>query len=116
MISLSVLVVMTLYMRRNLFYILTLGLAHSFSVAAATTVELIILANKFWKEGFAVGNLYSRLSTFILIVIPGLVVVMVPILAAIFTIVLAPYWVLAVFTAVALIEFGLAMAYVSLKK
>ena len=115
-ISLVVLFVVALYVGRSYFYILTFGAIHLFSVAAATMLELIILTNKFWKEGFAIGNIYARLSTYILIIIPGLAVVMIPIIAALATFLLAQSLTLAVFLGLAVTEFAVATAYVALEK
>lgn len=115
-ISLVVLFAVALYVGRSYFYILTFGAIHLFSVAAATMLELIILTNKFWKEGFAIGNIYARLSTYILIILPGLTVVMIPIIAAIVTFLLAQPLTLAVFLGTAVAEFAAVAAYVALGK
>jgi hypothetical protein len=115
-ISLIVLFIVALYMRKSYFYILTFGAIHLFSVAAATMLELIILTNKFWKEGFAIGNIYARLTTYILIILPGLAVVMIPIIAALATFLLAQSLTLAVFLGIAVTEFAVAAAYVALEK
>jgi cellulose synthase/poly-beta-1,6-N-acetylglucosamine synthase-like glycosyltransferase len=103
-------------MGKSYFYILTFGAIHLFSVAAATMLELIILTNKFWKEGFAIGNIYARLTTYILIILPGLAVVMIPIIAALATFLLAQSLTLAVFLGIAVTEFAVAAAYVALEK
>lgn len=115
-ISLIVLFIVALYMRKSYFYILTFGAIHLFSVAAATMLELIVLTNKFWKEGFAIGNIYARLTTYILIILPGLAVVMIPIIAALATFLLAQSLTLAVFLGIAVTEFAVAAAYVALEK
>jgi len=115
-ISLVVLFIVALYMGKSYFYILTFGAMHLFSVAAATMLELIILTNKFWKEGFAIGNIYARLTTYILIILPGLAVVMIPIIAALATFLLAQSLTLAVFLGIAVTEFAVAAAYVALEK
>jgi hypothetical protein len=114
--SLVVLFVVTLYMGKSYVYILTFGAIQLFSVAAATMLELIILANKFWKEGFAIGNIYARLSTYILIILPGLAVVMIPIIAALATFIFAQSLTLAVFLGTAATEFAVTTAYVALEK
>jgi hypothetical protein len=76
-----------------------------FSVAAANSLELIILANKFWKEGFAIGNIYARLSTYILIILPGLVVAIVPIMASFIAYLVWEQLMLPIFLGVAFSEF-----------
>jgi predicted permease len=115
-VSLAVLFIVALFMGKSYSYILTFGAIHLFSVAAATMLELIILANKFWKEGFAIGNIYARLSTYILIIIPGLAVVMIPIIAALATFIFAQSLTLVVFLGIAATEFAVTTAYVALEK
>jgi hypothetical protein len=86
------------------------------AIAAAIMLELTILTNKFWTEGFAVGNIYSRLSIYILIFIPGFAVVLVPMIATIVTFFIAEQLVLPVFLAVASAEFALMSAVVIREK
>jgi hypothetical protein len=81
------------------------GMFYIFSIAAASMLELTILARKFWKEGFAMGNMYARLSTFILILVPGYALAWAPMIAAFVVYVLAETLVLPVFLGVALAEF-----------
>jgi predicted permease len=115
-VSLVVLFIVALLMGKSYSYILTFGAIHLFSVAAATMLELIILANKFWKEGFAIGNIYARLSTYILIILPGLAVVMIPIIAALATFIFAQSLTLVVFLGIAATEFAVTTAYVAFEK
>jgi hypothetical protein len=79
-------------------------------------LELTILTRKFWKEGFAVGNIYSRISTYILILIPGYAMAAIPIISAFVAFFLANSFVLPVFLAVAVGEFVLMTAVVALEK
>jgi hypothetical protein len=116
MLSLIVLLIVALSMGKSFTLILTYGVIHGFSVAAAIMLELTILTRKFWKEGFAVGNLYSRLSTYILIVIPGYILAAIPILSAIVAFLFAPIFVLPAFLATALTEFTLMTVVVMLQK
>jgi len=115
-LSLIVLSIIALVLGKNPTLILTYGAIHGFSVAAAVMLELTILTRKFWKEGFAVGNLYSRLSTYVLIVIPGYFLASIPIVSAIATLSIAPSFLLPVFLAAALTEFTLMTAVVMLQK
>jgi predicted permease len=115
-VSLVVLFIVALFMGKSYSYILTFGAIHLFSVAAATMLELIILANKFWKEGFAIGNIYARLSTYILIILPGLAVVVIPIIAALATFIFAQSLTLVVFLGIAATEFAVTTAYVAFEK
>lgn len=116
LISLIVLFIVAFYLGRDFSYILTFGTIHMLAIAAAIMLELTILTNKFWKEGFAVGNIYSRLSIYILIFIPGFAVVLVPMIATIVTFFLAEQLVLPVFLAVASAEFALMSAVVIREK
>jgi hypothetical protein len=86
---------------------------NTFAIAAAIMLELTILTNKFWKEGFAVGNIYSRLSTYILIFIPSFALIVIPIIAAVVTFFMAEGFVLQVFLAAALVEFAAMTAVVA---
>jgi hypothetical protein len=112
-ISLMVLSLVATYQRRDYSFILTFGVINTFAIAAAIMLELTILTNKFWKEGFAVGNIYSRLSTYILIFIPGFALVLIPIIAAVVTFFMAEGLVLQVFLAAALVEFAAMTAVVA---
>lgn len=116
LISLIVLFIVAFYLGRDFSYILTFGTIHMLAIGAAIMLELTILTNKFWKEGFAVGNIYSRLSIYILIFIPGFAVVLVPMIATIVTFFLAEQLVLPVFLAVASAEFALMSAVVIREK
>jgi hypothetical protein len=116
LISLIVLFIVAFYLGRDFSYILTFGTIHMLAIAAAIMLELTILTNKFWTEGFAVGNIYSRLSIYILIFIPGFAVVLVPMIATIVTFFLAEQLVLPVFLAVASAEFALMSAVVIREK
>jgi hypothetical protein len=115
-ISLIVLLIVALFMEKSFFLILTLGVIHGFSLTAAVVLELTILTRKFWKEGFAVGNLYSRITSYILILIPGYILAAVPIVSAFVTFLLAPSLFLPVFLAVAVAEFTIMTAVVLLQK
>jgi hypothetical protein len=79
-------------------------------------LESTILTNKFWKEGFAVGNIYSRLSIYVLIFIPGFVLVLIPMIAAAVTFFMAEELILQVFAAAALAEFAAMAAVVAVRE
>jgi hypothetical protein len=116
MLSLVVLSIVAVFMGKSFSLILTFGLAHGFSVAAAVMLELTILTRKFWREGFAVGSIYSRITTYILIVIPGYVLAAIPIVSAFVAFLLAETFVLPVFLAVSIAEFALMTVVVALEK
>ncbi len=115
-ISLVVLFAVSLFLGRDFFFVLVSGAVHLFSVSAATLLELTILINKFWKEGFAVGNVYARLHTYILILIPGFVLAFTPIVASMVTFFLWPQLVLPIFFAIAFSEFSIMTVFVALQK
>jgi hypothetical protein len=116
MLSLVVLSIVAFSMGKSFSLILTFGVVHGFSVAAAVMLELTILTRKFWKEGFAVGNIYSRITTYILIVIPGYVLAAIPIVSAFVAFLLAETFVLPVFLTVSIAEFALMTIVVALEK
>jgi hypothetical protein len=116
MISLIVLFMVASFMGRDFSFILTLGAVHSLSVSAAAMLELKILVNKFWKEGFAVGNIYARLHSYILILIPGFLLVFAPIFGALLVFFASEQLVLPVFLAIAFSEFAIMSVFVALEK
>jgi hypothetical protein len=115
-ISMIVLSIVAVLLGKSFLFVLTLGLIHAFSVAAAIMLELTILLRKFWKEGFAVGNIYSRVTTYITILIPGYIVAAIPIVSAFTVYFLAPPFFLPVFLATAVSEFAVMVAVVMREK
>jgi len=114
-ISIAILSTIALLLQQDFTFITLYGIIHAFSIAAASMLELTILANKFWKEGFAVGNIYARLSTYLTILIPGVILAMTPITAAITAYIIAKHLTLAMFIGIALSEFALT-AFFTLRK
>jgi hypothetical protein len=92
--------------------IATFGIVHALSVSAAVMLEIMIMIRKFWKEGFAVGNIYSRITTYILILIPGYAFAAIPMILAVGSFFFAPIWVLPVFLTAAATEFVLMLGIV----
>jgi hypothetical protein len=115
MISLIVLFFVVTYLNRDS-SILTYGAIHVLAVSAGIMLELTVLTRKFWKEGFAVGNIYSRLTTYILILIPGFVFVLLPIVGAFVAFYFAESFSLPVFLAMASSEFAVMTAIVAIQK
>jgi hypothetical protein len=115
MLSVAVLSVVAVYQGKNL-SILAFGMTHSLSVAGAIMLELTILMRKFWKEGFAVGNIYSRISTYVLIVIPGYIIASIPLIGAFFTYLFFAPFVMPVFLVICATEFALMGTIVSREK
>jgi len=89
MSSLVALSAVTLFLGRDFTNVLVYGLIHMLSITAAILLELKILVNKFWKEGFAMGNIYARLSTFVLILIPAYVIAGAPLVVSFITLFVA---------------------------
>jgi len=69
-------------------------------------LELSIFVGKFWKEEFALGNIYARFSEFIKVIIPGLLTVLAPITVALTAYFTAKILVLILFSATAFLEFA----------
>jgi hypothetical protein len=95
---------------------LTYGSIHAFAVCAGIMLELTLLTRKFWKEGFAVGNIYSRITTYVLNLIPGFVIVALPIVTAFAANSFAANLVLPIFFVVAASEFLVMTAIVAVQK
>jgi len=104
--SLLLLILVALLMGKDTILITTFGVIHMFGITAASLLELLLSARIFWKEGFAIGNIYARLSTYIALVIPGAVLAMAPVVAAVATYVLATQLTVWVYFAVAFVEFA----------
>ena len=116
MISMIVLFLVALYLNRDFSFILTYGGIHGLAVSAGIMLELTLLTRKFWKEGFAVGNIYSRLTTYILILIPGFAIVMLPIVTTIAAFFFTETLALPVFLSLATSEFAFMAVIVALQK
>jgi hypothetical protein len=115
-ISMIVLSIIAVLLGKSFSFVLTLGMIHAFSVSAAIMLELTILLRKFWKEGFAVGNIYSRITSYIMILIPGYIVAAIPIIGGFAAYFLAPPFFLPVFLATAVSEFAIMAAVVAHEK
>lgn len=115
-ISLIVLFLVTIYLDRDLSFILTYGGIHALAISAGVMLELTLLTRKFWREGFAVGNIYSRLTSYISILIPGFALVMLPIIATFVAFLFVPELALPVFIAMASSEFAVLTVVVAMQK
>lgn len=115
-ISLIVLLLVTVYLDRDFSFILTYGSIHALAVSAGIMLELTLLTRKFWREGFAVANIYSRLTSYISILIPGFAVVMLPIVATFVAFLFVPELALPVFFALASSEFAVLGGVVAMQK
>jgi hypothetical protein len=116
LISQLVLFFVAVYLNRDFSVILTYGGIHAFAVSAGIMLELTMLTRKFWKEGFAVGNIYSRLTTYITTLIPAFVVVFLPIIGAFTASFFDANLTLTVFLSMALIEFAAMTLVVAIQK
>jgi len=115
-ISMIVLSIIAVLLGKSFSFVLTLGMIHAFSVSAAIMLELTILLRKFWKEGFAVGNVYSRITTYIMILIPGYILAAIPIIGGFAAYFFAPPLFLPIFLAIAMPEFAIMVAVVAREK
>jgi hypothetical protein len=106
-VSIIILTAVAFFIGKDFAAIATFGIIHTFSVAAAIMLEITILLRKFWKEGFAVGNIYSRITTYIMILIPGYIFAGIPMALAFLSFFLLPAFVLPVFLVAAAVEFAL---------
>jgi len=116
LISLVVLFFVAVYLNRDFSFVLTYGIIHALAVSSGIMLELTILTRKFWKEGFAVGNIYSRLTTYILILIPGFAVVLLPIIGAFAAFFFTENLVLPIFFTIAASEFAAMTTIVAIQK
>jgi hypothetical protein len=116
LISLVVLFFVAVYLKRDFSFILMYGAIHALAVSAGIMLELTLLTRKFWREGFAVGNVYSRLTSYILILIPGFMIVMLPIVATFAAFFVAENLALPVFLAMASSEFAVMTVVVAIQK
>jgi hypothetical protein len=115
MLSLIALFFVATYVNRG-FSTLTYGAIQVLAVSAGIMLELTILARKFWKEGFAVGNIYSRLTTYIPILMSGFALVLLPIIGAFVAFSFAESLVLPVFFVIASSEFAVMTVIVAIQK
>jgi len=109
-LSLIVLSIVSFALGKDFSLILIFGMVHAFSIASAVMLELSLLLRKMWREGFAVGNIYSRISTYIFILIPGYVMAAVPMICALVAFFVAPPFVLLAFLVAAVTEFAIMTA------
>ena len=115
-LSLIVLSVTAFLMRRNFTHILTFGGIQTFSILAASIIELLIIANKYWKKGFSLSNIYAKLPTYIMILLLGIVIVSIPMTIAFATYILIEQLTIPIFLISALSEFMLATFIVTREK
>ncbi|MEM0095191.1 MAG: hypothetical protein QW660_00940 [Candidatus Bathyarchaeia archaeon] len=107
-----VLTVVLLYLRRELVHITSFGMMQAVSVAAGCMIELLLLVRKFWNVKLAPSSLYTNLSTFIMVLIPGIILCLTPMLACFIIGFSNVLHTLAIFSAIAFTEFGAVAALV----
>lgn len=108
MISLAVLLVTALILGIGNSLLLTIGAMQTPTVLAASIVELLILARKPLGQSIVATNLYTRISKLILVIVPGLIVVALPIIATIIALILTQQLILPVLLAATLLELTVA--------
>jgi hypothetical protein len=115
-ISLFILFLTAASLGRDFTLVLTYGLIHAFSIAAASMLELAILTNKFWREGSALGNIYTRPIAFISILAPALAITALPVVITFIAYLSSKVAALPVFLATAIIEFAVMASVIFGKK
>lgn len=83
--SITVLSLIALYLKKDVVSVLTFGLTHALSIAAASIVQLLLLIRKFWREESAMSNIYANIYVFVAVLIPGLTICMAPLLVGMVT-------------------------------
>jgi len=74
------LAIVTLYLRKDFLSVLAFGLVQMFSVAAGCMMELFLLIRKFWWKELTPSNIYTSISTFITVLLPGVILCLTPIM------------------------------------
>jgi len=116
LITIMTMSILAFYLGSNATLIVIYGFSHAFSVAAASITELLLLIRKFWKEEFTMGSVYTRLSTFIVTLIPGIAIVMMPIIVGGYAYFMTNNLVLPIFMVISLSEFAIAALFASMIK
>lgn len=109
--SIIVLSLVALYLNKDFASIIAYGFVHALSVAAAGIVELLLLMRKFWKGATAMSNIYANIYTFAIVLIPGAVICMMPIMVGMITQILNPRLTLPFYLASALTELTIALGF-----
>jgi len=78
--SLVAITIVTLYLRGDFLWVLAFGLTQTLSVAAGCMMELFLLIRKFWWKELTPSNIYSSISIFIMVFLPGLILCLTPIM------------------------------------
>jgi len=105
-VSIFILTGVAFFIGKDYLSVAIFGIIHTFSVSAAIMLEITLMMRKFWKEGFAVGNIYSRITTYVAILIPGYILAAVPMTLAFVSFFLEPAFAVQIFLAAALTEFA----------
>ncbi|MEM2440539.1 MAG: hypothetical protein QW493_04925, partial [Candidatus Bathyarchaeia archaeon] len=74
----AILAAVTSYLKRELIFAVAFGLVQAVSVAAGCLFELLLLTKKFWNVELSPGNIYANLSTFVTVLIPGVILCLAP--------------------------------------
>lgn len=104
----------TLYLRREIFSAVAFGLVQAVSVTAGCMFELLLLAERFWKIELSPGNIYASLSTFVMVLIPGVVLCLTPMMVCVALGFSSALFTLTVFLAIATLELAVVAAVTNL--
>ena len=104
------LTIVTLCLKRELISIIFFGLVQAISLAAGCLMELLLLVKKFWDAELTTSNIYANLPTFILVLIPGIILCLTPISLCFIVGFSNLLYILVIFLTCALMEFGAVVA------
>lgn len=105
-----VLAIVVLYLRRELISAIAFGLVQAIPVAAGCLFELLLLTRTFWGVELAPSNIYTNLSTFIMVLIPGIALCLIPMAICFITGFSNILYALAIFLTIATLEFVVVAA------
>lgn len=104
-----------LYLRKEeLISVIAFGLVQAISVASGCMVELLLLVRRFWNVELAPSNIYTNLSSFIVVLIPGMLFCLIPMVICFIIGFSNVLYTLAIFSASAAMEFGAVATITSL--
>jgi hypothetical protein len=78
--SVAAITIVALYLRKDFLSVLAFGLTQTLSVAAGCMMELFLLIRKFWWKELTPSTIYSSISIFIMVLLPGLILCLTPIM------------------------------------
>ena len=111
LISVAALLIILLLLGKNFIPMLTYGLVHALSMMAASITELSIMVKKFWRKEIVTSNIYIQLTTFIITMVPGMTIALIPIIAGITAYYTVKEFMLPIYLTIAITEFLIAITF-----